>query len=150
MPDVRDLTYDECVSVLDHTGLGKVAVSTPMGPRIIAVNYVVVGDSIVFRTSPSSTLGTYARNSTLAFEVGRPTDDEHHASSVVAVGRADMVNDPAEMRRIAQIHDPEPWGDSRRSTFFKMPWSTLSGTRMRVVGAAPAGRPARAQVVDTA
>ncbi|MCW2758914.1 MAG: pyridoxamine 5-phosphate oxidase-related, FMN-binding protein, partial [Nocardioidaceae bacterium] len=87
-----------------------------------------------FRTSPYSTLGTYARNATLAFEVGGIADGAHLASSVVAVGRAHIVDDADEMQRLTRNRNPEPWGDPRHSTYFSMPWSELSGRRIRVDG----------------
>ena len=134
MPDTADLTYAECRTVLDDTGVGKVAVSTPMGPRIIAVNYVVVGGCIVFRTPPFSVLGTYACNATLAFEVGEVDEGSRTQRSVVAVGRAAVVRNLAEIRHIRDTGDPEPWSDERRWTYLKLPWSDLRGTRMRVAG----------------
>ncbi len=63
------LTYGKCLELLSTGVVGRAAVCTPAGPRIVPVNYSVVEESIVFRTTPYSVLGTYAWNTRLAFEV---------------------------------------------------------------------------------
>lgn len=128
-PTVREateLTYEECRAHLEGSTLGRVAVSTPVGPRIIPVNYTVVESSIIFRTTPYSMLGTYARNTNLAFEVDQ-FDAEHRGWSVVAVGRATTVEDPEELDRIKALCDPEPWAAGHRRAYFGMPWRELTG-----------------------
>ncbi|MDQ6687328.1 MAG: pyridoxamine 5'-phosphate oxidase family protein [Actinomycetota bacterium] len=49
--------------------MGRVAMATPLGPRIVPVNYGVHDDEIVFRTAPYSELSTYGWDTDLAFEV---------------------------------------------------------------------------------
>ena len=43
--------------------------ATPVGPRIVPLNYRVHGNSIVFRTAPYSELSSYGWDTDLAFEV---------------------------------------------------------------------------------
>jgi hypothetical protein len=63
-----EIPPDECRELLDAGLVGRVAVSTPMGPHIVPVNYAVVDDCIVLRTSPYSVLGSHARGAILALE----------------------------------------------------------------------------------
>lgn len=126
MREPSELTYQECRSFLASGEMGRVAVSTPLGPRIIPVNYTVADNSIIFRTTPYSLLGTYARNANLAFEVDQ-IDAQHRGWSVVAVGRANMVEDIDELHEIRAEWDPKPWVGGTRLTYFRMPWSELSG-----------------------
>jgi nitroimidazol reductase NimA-like FMN-containing flavoprotein (pyridoxamine 5'-phosphate oxidase superfamily) len=121
-----ELTYDECWARLVSGTLGRVALSTPVGPRIIPVNYTVAESSIVFRTTPYSLLGTYARDTDLAFEVDE-FDAEHAGWSVVAVGRAAMVEDVDDLRLIKAGLNPEPWAAGHRGMYFRMPWRELTG-----------------------
>jgi nitroimidazol reductase NimA-like FMN-containing flavoprotein (pyridoxamine 5'-phosphate oxidase superfamily) len=121
-----ELTYDECLSHLESGELGRVAVSTPLGPRIVPVNYTVAEGSIIFRTTPYSMLGSYARNTTLAFEVDH-FDADHQGWSVVAVGRASMVEDLEDLRRIKDGWDPRPWPGGQRRMYFRLPWRELTG-----------------------
>src|SRR3546814_5823232 len=53
-PHLRDLTPEECRTLLSTHGVGRIAVTTPDGrPAIIPVNYEIVDDDIVFRTASS-------------------------------------------------------------------------------------------------
>ena len=138
MREPTELTYDECRSHLASHNLGRVAVSTPVGPRIIPVNYTVAESTIIFRTSPYSLLGTYARNTNLAFEVDRVDEETHQGWSVVAVGRANMVEDLDELREIKAEWDPKPWVGGLRSMYFRMPWRELTGRLLSGTPQAPA------------
>lgn len=124
--------YDECRAHLEGGTLGRVAVSTPVGPRIIPVNYTVADSSIVFRTTPYSLLGTYARNTDLAFEVDQ-FDGEHTGWSVVAVGRATMVEDFEELTRFRTGWDPDPWPAGSRRMYLRLPWRELTGRSLSLV-----------------
>ena len=85
---------------------GRVAISTPTGPHIIPVNYSVVDDAIVVRTSPYSLLGTYGRDTTFAFEIDGFDRERERGWSVQARGRAEAVTDHAELERIPRSRTP--------------------------------------------
>ena len=61
MNEPFDLSPDECRELLCAGLVGRIAMCTPVGPHIVPVNYGVVDDSVVLRTSPYSVLGTHAR-----------------------------------------------------------------------------------------
>lgn len=127
MAELRELSYAECRGLLVRQRAGRVAVSTPDGPHIVPLNYSVVDESIVFRTTPFSVLATYARNTKLAFEVDHFRDEQQLGWSVVARGRADVVTDPAELDRIRKVAPPSPWADGARNLYFRLGWQELSG-----------------------
>jgi uncharacterized protein len=131
MAELRELSYAECRALLVRQSAGRVAVATPDGPHIIPLNYSVVDESIIFRTSPFSVLATYGRNTKLAFEVDHFRDELQLGWSVVARGRADVVSDPTELARIQKVCAPLPWADGTRNLFFRLDWKELSG---RTVG----------------
>ena len=83
--------------------------ATPVGPRIVPVNYSLHGDAIVFRTAPYSELSTYGWDTDLAFEVDHLDYEAHQGWSVVAIGRAHVVDDPDEVQRIRREWEPRPW-----------------------------------------
>ena len=134
MAELRELTYAECRALLVHQQTGRVAVATPDGPHIVPLNYSVVDESIVFRTTPFSVLATYGRNAKLAFEVDHFRDEQQLGWSVVARGRADVVTDPAELAHIRQIWPPYPWADGSRNLHFRLALQELTG---RSVGSVP-------------
>lgn len=123
----RSLSVDDCLDLLRAGVVGRVALCTPMGPRIVPVNYAVHGDAIVFRTTPYSEVGTYARDAEVAFETDHIDYDSHTGWSVVALGRAHMVNDPEEIREIRAGWDPRPWARGQRNLYLKVAWHDISG-----------------------
>ena len=99
MSRTTELTVAECLELLHGGVVGRVAMATPVGPRITPVNYAMHGDAIVFRTGPYTELSTYGWNVDLAFEIDHLDFDSHLGWSVVALGRAHVVEDPEEARR---------------------------------------------------
>lgn len=133
MQEAIDLTQDECRSLLESGVGGRVALSSPNGPHIVPVNYSVVDDAIILRTSAYSVLGTYGRDSMLAFEVDQFDHERQHGWSVVARGRGEVVVDPAELEHIHAIWEPRPWAASgARGLHLRLRWTELTGRRIGV------------------
>ena len=124
------LAASECRDLLEGGVVGRVAMATPVGPRIIPVNYSVHAESIVFRTAPYSQLSTYGWDTELAFEVDHLDYETHQGWSVVAVGRASVVDDPDEVQVIRREWEPRPWASGSRNLYVKLPWRELSGVRL--------------------
>lgn len=130
MPDSRDLSVSECETLLRAGVAGRVALVTPNGPHIVPVNYSVVDGAVVVRTSPYSLLGTYGRDTTLAFEVDHVDYARQRGWSVVARGRAEAVHDPAEIERIRRTREPRPWATGSRALFLRLRWTELTGRQL--------------------
>jgi nitroimidazol reductase NimA-like FMN-containing flavoprotein (pyridoxamine 5'-phosphate oxidase superfamily) len=133
-----ELTQDECRDLLQGEEIGRVAMATPDGPRLLPVNYTFHEGSIYFRTSPISLIGQYGWGNDIAFEVDE-VDREHKLGwSVVAVGRADRVDDNEDVRQIREGWDPTPWAEGRRWLYIQMRVRELTGRRMVPSAHAPA------------
>ncbi len=131
MNEPVELTVEECLDLLHGGVLGRVALSTPMGPRIVPINYTMDGDdAILFRTTPYSELGTYGWNTDLAFEIDQIDYEKHQGWSVVAIGRAALVEDPDELNAIRRNMDPTPWAGGRRHLYIRLVWRDLTGRRI--------------------
>lgn len=130
MPESRELTTRECEALLRAGVAGRVALSTPTGPQILPVNYSVVDGDVVVRTSAYSLLGTYGRNSMLAFEVDQFDHQYHRGWSVVARGRAVVVHAAEELEHIQRNWPPQPWASGVRSLFLRVPCSELTGRQL--------------------
>ncbi len=130
MPESRDLSTSECETLLRAGVAGRVALVTPNGPHILPVNYSVVDGDVVIRTSPYSILGTYGRDTTLAFEVDQFDHTRQRGWSVVARGRAEAVHDTDEIERIRRVRDPRPWASGSRSLFLRLHWTELTGRQL--------------------
>jgi uncharacterized protein len=138
-----EMTVEECLAQLHGGVVGRVAMSTPVGPRIVPVNYAMHGDDIVFRTAPYSELGTYGWNTEVAFEIDHIDYEGHRGWSVVAVGRAVLVEDPDEVARIRSSWDPRPWVDGQRNLYLKLTWRNLTGRKIGTDWWAPTMAPVR-------
>jgi nitroimidazol reductase NimA-like FMN-containing flavoprotein (pyridoxamine 5'-phosphate oxidase superfamily) len=130
MIDSRDLDARECERLLRAGAVGRVAFSTPEGPHIVPVDYVVVEDTIVVRTSAYSVLGSNAPGAVLAFQIDHHDPETRSGWSVMARGRAWAESDPQEMARLrasasqgSQASQPAHPGN----LFLRMRWSSLSG-----------------------
>jgi len=51
-----ELTYAECLDLLKTDTVGRVAFTTPGGPRIVPVNYALEGAALEFHTTANSEL----------------------------------------------------------------------------------------------
>jgi nitroimidazol reductase NimA-like FMN-containing flavoprotein (pyridoxamine 5'-phosphate oxidase superfamily) len=127
VPDSIDLTTEECERLMRAGDVGRVAICTPDGPHVIPVTYWVDGRAVVFRTSPYSLLGTYARNSLLAFEIDHVGEGPHRSWSVVARGRCHSIDDHDQVARLEAASPPRPWASGTRHLFLSIPWSEISG-----------------------
>jgi len=130
MHEAIDLTQAECERLLRSGIGGRIALSSPNGPHIVPVNYSVVDDAIIVRTSPYSVLGTYGRDSMLAFEVDQFDHERQHGWSVVARGRAEAVVKPTELDHIKEVWAPRPWAAGARTLHLRLRWTELSGRRI--------------------
>lgn len=130
MTDVYELSVDECRRLLSGGVMGRVAVSSPTGPHIVPVNYSVVDEAVIFRTTPYSVLGTHGRNATLAFEVDHADYPNQRGWSVIARGRGEAVTDADELLRIKESWPPRPWADGHRHLYLRLRWTELTGRRL--------------------
>ena len=116
--------------MLRHGTAGRAALSTPTGPHIVPVNYFVLDDAIIVRTSPYSLLGTYARDSMLAFEIDHVEPDLERGWSVQARGRVSVITDPATLASLREASMPRPLVGGVRSLYLRMRWTELSGRQV--------------------
>ncbi len=132
MAESRELSARECLTLLRSGVAGRIALSTPTGPHIVPVNYSVVDDAIIVRTSPYSLLGTYGRDTTFAFEIDDFDGARARGWSVQARGRIEAVADRTELQAVREAAVPQPWAGGTRPLYLRLRWHELTG---RQVGA---------------
>ncbi len=130
MNESFDLSTTECEELLRAGMVGRVAACTPNGPHIIPVNYSVVDDAIVMRTTPYSLLGSQAGGTVLALEVDQFDYEYHRGWSVVARGRAKVVVDAAELEHVRETWNPVAWAAGGRTLYLRLRWTELTGRRL--------------------
>lgn len=130
MEELEELTYSECRALLAGGVFGRVALCTPKGAQIFPVNYSVVGEAVIFRTSAEGAIAASDWKLSMAFEVDHVDYNELTGWSVVAAGCGEKVEDPEALARIKRTWDPRPWASGERPLYVLIAWSNLTGRRL--------------------
>ena len=126
----QHLPPEECRELLAAKSVGRVAFNGPDGPQVLPVNYVVHRRSIFFRTAAGSALGNAMRNTPVAFEIDDIDEVLQSGWSVVAVGEADLVDDPDLLVELWGDQGPKPWALGLRTQFVRITPTRLTGRRV--------------------
>ena len=125
-----ELSYGKCRELLAAGVFGRVGVFTPQKPLILPVNYAVVGEAIIFRTTPHGAVANRDWDSPIAFEVDHVDYADHKGWSVLATGLAERIEDPEEIALIKRTWEPQPWAGGDRPLYVKLAWEELTGRRL--------------------
>ena len=104
------LSQAECLRRIGSARVGRVAFVENGEPVILPVNHGLDGDAVVFRTAPGSKLDAAENEVPVAFEVDAFDVDRWAGWSVVIRGAASVVDDPAEVARLATL-GVTPWAN---------------------------------------
>lgn len=127
------LTGPECRALLERGGVGRVVFSDDHGPTALPVNFVMVGDDIVFRTAADSPIRAAAHSDRVSFEVDHIDDAMRQGWSVLASGSAREVGAGEELRALGQL-GVEPWAGDDRSVYLRIEPDTVTGRRIEGPG----------------
>jgi len=138
---LRDLTTQDCWSLLRATPVGRVVFTDHALPAALPVNYVVSGTSIIFRTSPTSRLAQATDDQVVGFEVDHVDPVTWSGWSVLAVGVARPMVAGGETLRATEL-GLATWAGDGRDLFVKISPAHLTG---RVLNGPPQaiGQPVR-------
>ena len=135
MADLVDLTVDECLALLSRHTLGRLALMTRAGLRILPLNYALDhDDTIVFRTLPDGVIAASADGAEVAFEVDQVDEETRTGWSVEAVGRCERMEAPGDLRLMAAQGDAVPWVSGDRVLHFRIRWFDLTGRQVGITG----------------
>ncbi|MGA2037498.1 MAG: pyridoxamine 5'-phosphate oxidase family protein [Acidimicrobiales bacterium] len=126
---VAVLEQDECLELLGRSSIGRVAVSMGAVPAVFPVNFAVLDQAIVFWTSTGTKLDAAMRNAVVAFEVDDVDALYHEGSSVLVVGIADELRDPALVERAKRL-PLAPWAEGPREHVVVIRPEFISGRRI--------------------
>ncbi|MDP3889616.1 pyridoxamine 5'-phosphate oxidase family protein [Nocardioides sp.] len=130
MNEPTEMPYDTCLELLTGGVVGRLGVCTPAGPQIIPVNYAVIDNAVVFRTSPYGVLAGHAWDRPLAFEVDHIDYERHRGWSVLATGPGARIEDPDHVEEVRALRDPKPWAGGTRDLYVRLHWEELTGRRL--------------------
>ena len=101
------------------------------GPVALPVNYQMLGDDIVFRTSAVSSVRAAVYGERVSFEVDHIDDAMRQGWSVLVTGSPRQVRDDEELRELQQL-GIEPWAGDERPVYMRIESRSVSGRRIRV------------------
>ncbi len=139
------LAREECLALLKSTPLGRIVFTDQALPAVQPVNYALDGEDVIIRTSPGSKLAAALRQTVVAFEIDDYDVAERTGWSVVLIGRAGRVSDPAELAALRSL-DLWSWVPGEPEEFIRISPRLLSGRRIPARREAlpdPAARPSR-------
>jgi nitroimidazol reductase NimA-like FMN-containing flavoprotein (pyridoxamine 5'-phosphate oxidase superfamily) len=127
--ELVELTRSECLRLLAGGVIGRVVFTDSALPTVQPVNYVLDDEEIIFRTANGSKLAAATRNAVVAFQLDHFDTTTRSGWSVLGVGEAYEVVDPA---RLAELEDlqPDPWVRDRDAHVLCIPPSILTGRRV--------------------
>jgi transcriptional regulator with XRE-family HTH domain len=123
------LSQAECHRLLAPRGMGRVGFATASGTVIVPVNYTMAGGSIVIRTSAGSVIGAHG-DGAASFQADHFDLEAGEGWSVLAIGDAHRVLQPAEQRCLREQSDPRPWPGGEHDLFIRIVPAQLTGRRI--------------------
>ena len=112
--NLETLDRQECLRLLTGAMVGRVVHTDRALPACTPVNYRLVGEAVVFRTSASSRLAAATADAVVAFQVDEIDPDTTTGWSVQVTGVATAVRDVSTLVRLDQLGLVAWAGDDRR------------------------------------
>lgn len=131
------LTGPECWEMLGAADVGRLAISIANHPDIFPVNFVVDGETVVFRTAEGTKLAGAVLGKSVAFESDGASGGD--AWSVVVKGSATEIEEMYE-RFDAEELPLYPWNAAPKHRFVRIVPESITGRRFQIVEH-PARRP---------
>lgn len=122
------LERQTCFNLMATRDIGRVAftIEGDAAPTVLPVNYTLLNDTVIFRSTLAGTIMRYARGYA-AFQVDHFDDERREGWSVLASGRCRWVRDSGELERIPQGRLPQPWVEGPRDQVLKITPARLTG-----------------------
>jgi nitroimidazol reductase NimA-like FMN-containing flavoprotein (pyridoxamine 5'-phosphate oxidase superfamily) len=128
-PRLDVLTREECELHLAGGGVGRFVFLAPQGPVALPVNFRYHDGDVLFRTRAHGALAA-AAGTTVSLEVDQIDEPMSEGWSVLVTGPAELIVDPAELQRLADL-GIDPWPGGRREALIRIEAETISGRRIR-------------------
>ena len=125
---LEELDRDECLALLGHTPLGRLAVVVDGQPLVFPVNFVLDGTAIVLRTDAGTKL-LAARTGAVAFECDGIDVQYHTGWSVLVVAVVEEISNATQIARLERL-PLRPWCHGPKSTWLRLRAKSITGRRI--------------------
>ena len=129
-PVLEPLDARQCRGYRGTSGVGRLVIVEPRGPVAMPVNYAMLGNDIVIRTSGRAALAADAGQQRVSFEVDHLDEALAEGWSVLVSGQARVVTDPGELAAVSAL-GIAPWAGGDRDTYVRIIASEVTGRRIR-------------------
>lgn len=123
------LARREALQLLSTQVIGRIAVTSGALPVILPVNFALVDDEIIIRTTRGTKLDAATRGAVVAFEVDDFNAWAHTGWSVAVTGVSREVTDPAEQAALALRHLAR-WAPADADRIIAISTEIVSGRRI--------------------
>jgi len=127
--DLLTLSPEECFSLVEAGGVGRIGFTSATGIEILPVNFAVANKTVVFRTAPDTLLATHG-NATVSFQTDRIDYDNHQGWSVLIQGHAHKVSGERAVARLELDTALVPWAVGARDVWVRITPTRISGRRV--------------------
>lgn len=121
---ITEITEDSCWGYLASQQVGRLVTCVDGQAQIYPVNFVLDGESVVFRTAEGSKLAQLLVNNRVAFQVDGWNLDK--GWSVVVKGTADLISDEDELARADKM-PLLPWIPTVKKNYVRITCDQVSG-----------------------
>jgi nitroimidazol reductase NimA-like FMN-containing flavoprotein (pyridoxamine 5'-phosphate oxidase superfamily) len=123
------LPFDSCLSLLAAVSVGRVGFVADGEVFVLPVNFVMDGQSVVFRTASGSKMASAEDKTEMAFEADNYDDITRSGWSILVRGSAEVVEDDAEIDRLSRL-GLSPWvSEPERPFWIRIRPSSVTGRR---------------------
>ena len=123
------LGEEECFELLGRETFGRVGITLGSVPVVLPVNYHFAEGAIHFRTGEGAKLKAAAHNSVVAFQVDQVDRIYHAGWSVLAVGKARVLDESTELSWASHL-PLRAWAPGERDRFVRIVPDFVSGRRI--------------------
>ena len=123
------LTEAQCGDLLASQSFGRVGVTVGGLPVIMPVNYAFADGTVVFRSGPGTKLRAVSSGAVIAFEIDSWDASAGTGWSVLAVGRAEEIEDVDEIAGL-DGHAPHPAAEGDRTHYVRLRPELMTGRRI--------------------
>ncbi|MGW0875678.1 pyridoxamine 5'-phosphate oxidase family protein [Streptomyces sp. NPDC002740] len=124
------LDRQECLRLLATVPVGRIVYTRQALPAVLPVNFCLDRDgAVLVRTSASSELVSAIDGALVAFEADEVDAATHSGWSVVVMGEATVVTDPAEHVRLLRT-GPRSWAPAPQEVFVRIDAELVTGREL--------------------
>ena len=125
-----ELSYDECLALLEGHDVGRIAFTTESWPAVFPINYRLVRTDervwIALRTRPDNVIERAPLK--VAFQVDGVDPLHRQGWSVLARGTLHHID--VESTEARELYDPHPWILAERDSWLTIDAFMISGRRL--------------------